>query len=240
MLPPNTMCMIHTPCALYPQFTLCIYLFYPRFFVPIPSALYHTAKNWVNISLISNRFSIRVILLKNGVISVKTGWYQWKRVDISENGLISVRRRMISPRPPGCRDQSKSSISYLGRVARRCHVALPCNRCLFWSCLQLFPVCFFDIFANISCIWAIYKMELSKIYHKLSHHHKMKLGWNKSSTDLWLVWPTLSTWLYQSRAYASLRPLTGTTRVIMLVIQILGKYYLYIYPHICISVYLAI
>ena len=41
--------------------------------VPIPSALYHTAGNRVDISLISAQFSRRVISLKNGVISVKTG-----------------------------------------------------------------------------------------------------------------------------------------------------------------------
>ena len=41
--------------------------------VPIPSALYHTAGNRVDISLISSQFPRRVILLKNGLISVKTG-----------------------------------------------------------------------------------------------------------------------------------------------------------------------
>ena len=55
--------------SLYPK----EFLFDPRFVSPIPTALYHTAGNQVNISLISTQFSRRVILLKNGVITVKTG-----------------------------------------------------------------------------------------------------------------------------------------------------------------------
>ena len=49
------------------------HLFPPRFVVPIPSALYHPAKNRVGISLISPQICHGVILLKNGVISVKPG-----------------------------------------------------------------------------------------------------------------------------------------------------------------------
>ena len=48
------------------------HLFHPRFIVPIPTALYHTARNRVDITLISPCFTRRVILLKNGLISVKT------------------------------------------------------------------------------------------------------------------------------------------------------------------------
>ena len=61
-------------------------LFHPRFVVPIPSALYHPARIRVDISLISPQFSWRVISLKNVLKSLK-------------NGLISVKRRMISPAP---------------------------------------------------------------------------------------------------------------------------------------------
>ena len=49
------------------------YLFHPRFPSPIPSGFFHTARIQVDISLISPRFSRRVISLKNGVISVKPG-----------------------------------------------------------------------------------------------------------------------------------------------------------------------
>ena len=59
-------------------------LFHLRFVSPIPSALYHPAKIRVDISLISTQFSRGVILLR-------------KQCDISENGVISVERRVILP-----------------------------------------------------------------------------------------------------------------------------------------------
>ena len=56
-----------------PEHVTCFYLYSsPFYFTPIPSALYHTAGNRVDISLISLRFYRRVVLLKNGLISVKT------------------------------------------------------------------------------------------------------------------------------------------------------------------------
>ena len=55
----------------------------------------------------------------------------------------------------------------------------------------------------------------------------MKLGLIISTTDRGLIWSNVSPWLYPSRAYATLRPLTGTARVIQWTISILGQYYLF-------------
>ena len=53
-------------------------LFHPRFIVPIPSALYHTAVNRVGISLISTSFSRRVILYEMRVILYEMRVISWK------------------------------------------------------------------------------------------------------------------------------------------------------------------
>ena len=56
-------------------------------------------------------------------------------------------------------------------------------------------------------------MKLVRIYQKLSYRDKFERNWGE---------------INQSRAYASLRPLSGTARVITWAIPILGQDYLFI------------